>query len=118
MTRVFLLPGLLSGIIMIVWLWALVDVITTDSLLIRNMQKSTWIFLVLFVPTIGAAAWVLFGRPEGASLAPGSTVPYERNPYRSERRVLGPEDSADWSPSRTRTTPSLPRNTAPRVLDE
>ncbi len=107
MARLFIVPGILSGIVLIFWLWALIDVITTDSLLIRNMQKGTWICLVVIVPTLGAVAWVLFGRPEGASMAPGGQVAYERSPYRSERRVLGPEDSTGWSkPSSSRSLPS------------
>lgn len=81
---------------MIFWLWALIDAITTDSLVIRNLQKSTWIFIIVFVPTIGAAMWVFFGRPEEASLAPGGQVGYERNPYRTETRYQGPEDTPGW----------------------
>ena len=108
MVRIFLVPGLLGGLLFVFWLWALFDVIMTDSILIRNMQKGTWIFLVLFVPTIGAVAWLLLGRPEGAALAPGAGVPYERNPYRSERRPLGPEDSDAWAkPSRAPSRPAL-----------
>ena len=97
MVRIFLVPGLIGGILAIFWLWALFDVIMTDSLLIRNMQKSTWIFLVLVVPTIGAMAWVLLGRPEGAAAMPGGQTPYDRNPYRSDRRPLGVEDAPGWS---------------------
>lgn len=97
MARLFLVPGLLSGILLIFWLWAIFDVIMTDSLLIRNMQKGTWIFLVLVVPTVGAVAWVLLGRPEGASAVPGGQSGYDHNPYRSERRPIGVEDAPMWS---------------------
>ncbi len=121
MARLFLVPGLLGSIVFLFWVWALFDVIATDSLLVRSMQKGTWIFLVVFVPTIGAVAWVLFGRPEGASMMPGGQTSYANNPYRSERldypsgssgqgggsRALGPEDSPGWSkPSKGASRPS------------
>ena len=110
MVRIFLVPGLLGGVLFVFWLWALFDVIMTDSLLIRNMQKGTWIFLVLVIPTIGAVAWLLLGRPDGASLVPGGQVKYEYNPHRSERRPLGVEDSSDWSSPNA--APSIPSSVA------
>ncbi len=104
MVRALAIPGLLSGLLLLFWLWALIDAIVTDSLLIRNMQKGTWIFIIVFVPTIGAAAWLLFGRPEGASMVPGGQVTYERNPYRSER-ALGPEDTPGWKKPKSKPVP-------------
>ncbi len=101
-----MVPGLASGLLLIFWLWALLDVIMTDSLLIRNMQKSTWVFLVLVIPTIGAMVWLLAGRPVNASLVPGGQVRYEYNPHRSERRPLGVEDSQDWSGPGTPSRPA------------
>lgn len=110
MWRVFLGPGLLGSFLLLFWMWALLDVILTDSLLIRNMQKGTWIFLVIFLPTMGAVAWLLFGRPERASMAPGGQISYQSNPHRSTSRYdtapAGPEDSARWSSGRT--SPSRP----------
>jgi len=102
MLRFVFVPGLAGGLLLIFWLWALFDVIMTDSLLIRNMQKGTWVFLVLIVPTIGAVAQLLLGRPEHGSLAPGGQVRYEYNPHRIERRPLGAEDTRDWSRAGTR----------------
>ena len=99
-------PGLASGLLLILWLWVLFDVIMTDSLLIRNMQKSTWIFLILIVPPVGAVAWLLLGRPEGASSVPGGQVRYEYNPYRSEGGPIGAEDAQSWS--RPGSKPSRP----------
>jgi hypothetical protein len=76
---------------------------------IRTMRKSTWVFLVAFVPTLGAVAWVLFGRPEAVAPAPGAPVANDRSPYRSGRRPLGVEDSDAWA---GRTTPSRPSTPA------
>lgn len=106
MVRFFVVPGLASGLLLLFWIWAVLDVIATDSLVIRNMQKGTWIFLVVFLPTVGALAWLLLGRPERASWVPGGQVRYEYNPYRSERRPLGVEDSREWG--RPGAQPSRP----------
>lgn len=106
MARLFLVPGLLGGFLFLFWLWALVDVILTDSMLVRNMQKGTWLFLVILVPTVGAVAWVFFGRPERAAMAPGGQMPYEANPYRSAPRSGGAEDTPGWN--RPKSAPSRP----------
>lgn len=106
MARLFLVPGLLGGFLLLFWLWALVDVILTDSMLVRNMSKGTWLFLVLMVPTIGAVAWVFFGRPEGAVINPGGQMTYEKNPYRSAPNYGGAEDSPGWT--RPGSAPSRP----------
>ncbi len=106
MARLFLVPGLLGGFLLLFWLWALVDVILTDSLLVRNMAKGTWLFLVLMVPTIGAVAWVFFGRPEGATVNPGGQLHYESNPYRSSPSSGAFEDSPGWQ--RPGSAPSRP----------
>jgi hypothetical protein len=106
MARLFLVPGLLGGFLFLFWLWALVDVILTDSMLVRNMQKGTWLFLVILVPTVGAVAWVFFGRPQGATVNPGGPMTYESNPYRSVPSAKAVEDTPGWN--RQKTTPSRP----------
>lgn len=118
MLRYFAGPGLVGFMLLVFWLWAVLDVILTDDYRIRNMVKGTWIFLVVFVPVVGPICWILAGRPESNSLKPGGGGSYENNPYRSERRgygtdgstqsssrgrrsrrprIVGAEDSADWS---------------------
>lgn len=106
MARLLLVPGLLGGFLLFFWLWALFDVIMTDSLLIRNMQKGTWVFMVLLVPVVGAAAWVLLGRPEGAAAVPGGQPSNGRTRFWSGPGQLGVEDTPGWSKPRSR--PSRP----------
>ena len=45
------------------WIFALIDVITTDSSLCRNLEKSWWIIIVLIFPLVGSIIWLLAGRP-------------------------------------------------------
>ena len=70
-------------------LFALFDVIATDSSLCRNLPKELWILLVIFLPTMGPVAWLLLGRPEKTRFYPGDTR------YRASSRPgrpLGPDD--------------------------
>ena len=54
------------------------------------------VLLVVFIPTVGAVAWLALGRPLYAGWAPGDTrTRAERRP--PKRRVVGPEDSDAWS---------------------
>ncbi|MFT4988447.1 MAG: hypothetical protein ACI88C_000466 [Acidimicrobiales bacterium] len=76
------------------WFWAILDCISTDSVLIRNLPKRTWLFVVIFVSMPGALAWLLLGRPEGAGLRVGGT--YRKRDYTQRPRSKGFEDSAEW----------------------
>ncbi len=79
--------GVVALLLIAFWIWALFDCIATDSALCRNLPKGFWLILVLFLPDIGALAWLLLGRPERAGWRPGSTD------YSAPRRPVGIEDS-------------------------
>lgn len=70
MIRVY---GLLSLLSFGFFLYCLLDVALSESTLVRNLPKLTWVFIVVFVPLIGGIVWLVAGRPERAALAPGST---------------------------------------------
>jgi len=76
------------------WFWAILDCIATDSMLMRNLPKQTWILIVVFVPTAGALAWLLLGRPEGAGMSVGGK--YRPPDYTKGQRTRALEDSPDW----------------------
>lgn len=57
------------------WVYCLFDVIMADEHRIRNLTKTTWIFIVLVTSIVGAVAWIVAGRPEG----PGRSLPYKGN---------------------------------------
>jgi hypothetical protein len=80
------------------WIWAVLDVIATDRALIRNLDKTVWLVLVLFVPTVGAVGWLALGRPANAGFTRGAT---QSRPTRRDRRPAprGPEDSDRWAAS-------------------
>jgi hypothetical protein len=96
-----LAPGVFGLFMLALWIWAVLDVIATNRALIRNLDKVVWLVLVVFVPTIGAIAWLALGRPVNAGFTPGAT--YSRpTRFTDKRAPRGPEDSDRWS------TPTMP----------
>ena len=83
--------GLVALVLLLFWIWALLDCISTDSALCRNLPKGVWLIVVLLLPDIGSLAWLLLGRPEKAHWRPGSTD------YRAPRRPIGLEDDPRYS---------------------
>lgn len=71
-----LLDGVLGLIVLGLWVFCLIDVITTDEYACRNLGKTVWLLLVLFLPFIGSVAWLVAGRPESS---PTSSMPYKGN---------------------------------------
>ena len=67
--------GLLGIVTLGLWIFCLVDVITTDESSCRNLPKGLRLLLVLVVPLVGSIIWLVAGRPEHVTRARG---PYER----------------------------------------
>lgn len=89
-----LLGGGLIGILLVaLWVYCIFDVVSTDEALMRNMPKVLWLVVVILLPTIGAVAWLLLGRPVDAGLRPGDTAP--RRP-RPSPRPLAPDDDPSF----------------------
>ena len=62
----------LFGLIMLgLWLYCIIDVITTDSASCRNLPKLAWVLIVLFLPEIGSIVWLVAGRPWANSAGSG-----------------------------------------------
>ena len=88
---IFETGGLVAVVLILFWVWALLDCISTDSSLCRNLPKGVWLIIVLLLPDIGSLAWLLLGRPEKAHWRPGSTD------YQAPRRPVGLEDDPRYS---------------------
>ena len=76
------------------WFWSMLDCIATDSNMVRNLPKITWLFVVFLIPTAGALAWLLLGRPGGAGSSVGGN--YRTAEHAQRPRSRGLEDSAEW----------------------
>ncbi|GAA3195181.1 PLDc N-terminal domain-containing protein [Actinocorallia longicatena] len=59
------------------WIFALFDVITTPEIDCRNLPKTAWILIVLFLPDIGSIIWLVAGRPTAWQRQPN--LPYKGN---------------------------------------
>ncbi|MGZ4429834.1 MAG: PLD nuclease N-terminal domain-containing protein [Nocardioidaceae bacterium] len=58
-----LVDGSLSLVLFALWVFCLIDVITTDELLCRHLQKAWWVLIVLLLFDLGAVLWLVAGRP-------------------------------------------------------
>ena len=77
--------GALSLILLAVWIFCIIDVITTDQSQMRNLPKMAWLLIVLLLPDIGSILWLVAGRewqttgqPRGARGAGAAFPEYDR----------------------------------------
>jgi hypothetical protein len=59
---VFLLDGV-GLLVLALWIFCIIDVITTDAALCRNLPKTLWLLIVLILPEVGSVIWLVAGRP-------------------------------------------------------
>jgi hypothetical protein len=52
------------------WVYCVLDVLVTDRAAVRNLPKLAWVFIVLLIYPIGAAAWLIAGRPRAGTPTP------------------------------------------------
>ncbi len=64
----------LGLLVLVLWVFSVVDVITSDEGAIRYLPKVAWLLLVLFFPLAGSVAWLVAGRPASSA----QPRPYER----------------------------------------
>ncbi|HZB31792.1 MAG TPA: PLDc N-terminal domain-containing protein [Streptosporangiaceae bacterium] len=74
------------------WLYALVEVLTTDETDVRSLSKFTWFLIVLFAFWIGAVLWALFGRPRREVASTRDRPTRDRRPPAPR----GPDDDPDF----------------------
>lgn len=104
MIRVY---GVLGLVLLVVWLYALFEAITSDGAAVRNLGKGFWIVIILLTAEIGAVLWFIAGRPRTVQRAGG--LPYKGNIGRPASgrppaggrggrggRPLAPDDDPDF----------------------
>jgi hypothetical protein len=95
------MPYILSGIVglalLALWLYVILEVLTTDSSLCRNLPKPLWAVIVILLPSVGSIAWLIAGRPQNKAfgIGGGAYSPNRPSTYRPPPR--GIEDRADWA---------------------
>ncbi|GAB2472816.1 PLD nuclease N-terminal domain-containing protein [Jatrophihabitans fulvus] len=66
--------GALGLFLLGLWLFCLIDVITSDESQIRNLPKLVWLMIVLLLVDIGALAWLIAGREWNRGPRPSSAM--------------------------------------------
>lgn len=96
MSGVVRLYGLLFLIDLVMLVWAVIDCLSTDEYLVRNLPKIAWVFIILLFSPVGWIAWLVAGRPQPAARAgagsqwrPGSGFPENDRP---RARQMAPDD--------------------------
>ena len=66
--------GFLGLVVLALWIFCIIDVITTDDSAVRNLPKAVWLLIVIVLFDLGALAWLIAGRNwnRAASAAPGA----------------------------------------------
>jgi hypothetical protein len=54
--------GFLGLVVLAVWMFCIIDVITTDDSAVRNLPKAVWLLIVIVLFDLGALAWLIAGR--------------------------------------------------------
>ena len=84
---------------LVLLVYCLIDCIQTDSLLVRNLSKPFWVFVIIVVPIVGSIAWLVAGRPEQSSR--GRQVPWPSTqtagfPEYERPRTASPDDDSEF----------------------
>ncbi|WOH17854.1 PLD nuclease N-terminal domain-containing protein [Paenarthrobacter sp. GOM3] len=72
-------------VVLVIFVYALVDVIRTDRHQTRGISKTAWIIVMILLPLLGAVLWFIFGRPYGRPAA-----------QPSRRQPTAPDDDPEF----------------------
>jgi len=83
----FLFGSVGSVVVLALWVFCLIDVITSDEHACRHLPKGLWLILVILLPLVGSLAWLVAGRPTSR----GQDLPYKGNTSASVAASRFPE---------------------------
>jgi len=79
--------------------YCLIDCIQSDEGSVRNLPKTLWVLLIIFLPIVGSVAWLVVGRPLGA---PTRSVPWPSTrtagfpEHERPRTAMAPDDDPEF----------------------
>jgi hypothetical protein len=95
------MPDIVGGVVgigfLVLWIYCIYDVITTDEAIIRHLPKVVWLIIVILLSDIGSILWLALGRPQIWT-----------------RQVHDPQR---YGSNRLRTFPASPTTTVPALDD-
>lgn len=103
---IFATSGIVFFVFLAIWIWALIDVVTSRPDEVRNLPKIAWLIIVLLLPDVGALAWIFLGRPRAGEDRLG---PREPRRIGVRRSAPGPEIEVDRGPITDRRSAELDR---------
>lgn len=85
-------------LVLALWLFCLIDVITTDESTCRNLPKMAWLVIVFILPDVGSVLWLIAGRPQRPrkQLRPATSAP--TNPDDDDAFLRGLRSRPDVTP--------------------
>jgi hypothetical protein len=90
-----LFEGVFAVIAFAVWIFCIIDVISTPDTQVRNLPKPLWVVVVILLVDVGSIAWLIAGRPwaERPLTAPGRRP---GTPARTPSRPNSPDDDEEF----------------------
>ncbi len=85
---------LLGFVLIGLWVYCLIDVLTSRSADVRHLPKWAWFAAVLLAFVVGAGLWLAFGRPRGARDSGWADVSRGPRPH-LPRRARAPRETFD-----------------------
>lgn len=89
------LDGALGLLVFALWVFCLIDVITTDESRMRNLPKTLWLVIVLLLFDIGAVIWLVAGREWEGRRQPLRAADTRFPEYDRPGRFAATEDTDD-----------------------
>lgn len=91
----------LAGLVMIgLWIFCIIDVITTPEGACRNLPKIVWLLIVVLLAVPGSIVWLIAGRPwnaAGTAGTPGrASTRLPARPGRRATQPVAPDDDEEF----------------------
>jgi phospholipase D-like protein len=89
-----LFDGVLGLLFLGLWIFCIIDVITTPEEQCRNLPKIAWLLIVILLMDVGSIAWLVAGRAWNGE----TRVPVAKAPRRPAGRphASNPDDDEDF----------------------
>ena len=78
------------------WIFCIIDVITTPEDRCRNLPKVVWVLIVLLLTFVGSIVWLFAGRPWDAKAAGPNRAPVARRPASRRPVATNPDDDEEF----------------------
>ena len=83
--------GVVGLLFVALWIFCIIDVITTPAEDVRNLPKLAWVFIVLLLADVGSIVWLVAGRNWNRGLLTASDARPTNRPV-----ATNPDDDEDF----------------------